>query len=69
MGDVIQFIFRVLASIVTVVLLIPGIWILATPFILVGAALVGQPYFWTVGRVYRKTGSVWSDWGILMIDL
>ena len=69
MDDVIQFTFRVLASIVIVVLLIPVIWILAIPFILVGTAFVGQPYFRTVGRAYRKTASVWSDWGILVIDL
>jgi len=63
------FFFRVIASIVIVLLLIPLIWILATPFILIGAAFAKEHYIPTVTEAYRKTAEIWSNWGIILIDI
>ena len=58
MDDIPWFILRLLESILIVLVLIPVVWILATPFILIGAAFVKQPYLSVVGKAYWKTAAV-----------
>ncbi len=67
MEDILILILRAIVTIIVAILLIPVIWIIATPFILVGSAFFKKPYFKTVGEAYRKTTYIWSDWGFLLL--
>jgi hypothetical protein len=51
------------------ILLIPIVWVIATPFILTGALFVETPYLSAVRYAYRRTASFWANHGILMIDI
>ena len=62
MDEVFEVIFKIIACIVIYLLVIPVIWVLGTPFILIGAAFGKQTYWATVGSAYKKTLSSLSPW-------
>jgi hypothetical protein len=60
----VQFLFEMLIGFIWWIVLLPVIWLLATPLILVGSLFSGQSYGNAVMDKYRKVTRFWSEWGI-----
>jgi hypothetical protein len=69
MSDLALFVVRFLTTLVIVLLLIPIVWVVATPVILTGALFVKAPYLSTVRNAYRSTAAFWANQGILLIHI
>lgn len=67
MNSILEFIGRFVLAIFLLIVLLPIIWIVCSPFVLTGALLVPGPYGQNVNRGFRAVSKVWLNWGILVL--
>ena len=67
MDEVLSQIFRLILAIIAVLVLMPLLWIISTPFILIGSLLVRGHFTQNVARGYKAVTRIWFDWGILAV--
>jgi hypothetical protein len=61
------FVLELLVGIAWWIILFPLVWVVATPFILIGAIFNRLPYPRAVSSLYSKVTKIWSDWGLAIV--
>jgi hypothetical protein len=66
MDTILEFIGRLILALILLIVLLPIIWIISSPFILIGAAIMPGPYYRNLNHGFRSVSQIWIDWGILL---
>jgi hypothetical protein len=68
LGFILQLIFECLGELVLGfvwwIILLPILWMLSGPVILLLAAFSADPYWTSVFELFRTLNALWSDWGL-----
>lgn len=60
------FIIELIVSFAWWIILFPIVWIIASPFILIGAVFHRLPFLHAVSLMYSKVTKIWADWGLIV---
>lgn len=67
MSSLVEVIFHVLFSFFWWLVLLPILWLVASPFILILAIFSKYPYWQSVGGMYSGVTDTWKEWGALIL--
>ena len=58
---------RLLLSLLLVVFLLPVVWLICSPFILIVAACMSGPYDRNVKKGYQAVSEFWEECGVFLV--
>ncbi|GEM_PF-5228247 len=67
MDSILEMLGRWLIALLLVVILLPVIWLVTSPFILIGAGLMPGEYGQNVSKAYHAVSDIWLDWGLFLL--